>query len=115
MGTDAPEYGTAEQNRTGETDALPRLCLSAAIEDILIEYSLYHEVVSGVTFHSVTVSARFPDGTSECVVLPELTSDRKLAESILYALRDGAVTPCAAAGIADDMLAAAVTDPTLQR
>ena len=82
--------------------------LRAAVAGISLEYRLEPALCSGVVFYTLTVLAVFPDGATECAVLGELTADRALAESILRALCLGAVTPCAARGVADDLLAAEI-------
>ena len=79
--------------------------LIAEICGIRLVYTLTSDVSAGVGFYTIIVEAFFPDGASEREVLCELTSERALAKTILRALRDGAVTPCAARGVADDILA----------
>ena len=68
------------------------------------EYALVSETVGGRVFFGVAVSLT-ESGETERVVLRELTSDRGLALAILDAMRRGYVTPCAAEGVAQDMLA----------
>ena len=77
---------------------------NASIRGAKTEYALVSDTVGGTAFFgvAVTLTAR---GETERVVLRELTSDRTLALGILDAMRRGSVTPCAAAGVAEDMLA----------
>ena len=69
-----------------------------------IEYSIVVDSVCGVEFFGVSVEMT-AHGEREAVELRELTSDRALAERIAEAMRRGGVTPCAAQGVAQDMLA----------
>ena len=74
------------------------------IYDAKIEYSIVVDSVCGVDFFGVSVEMT-ACGEAERAELRELTSDRALAGRILDAMRRGGVTPCAARGVADDMLA----------
>ena len=68
------------------------------------EYTLVSDTVGGTVFFGVAVSLT-AHGETRRAVLRELTSDRRLALGILDAMRRGGVTPCAAADVAQDMLA----------
>ena len=102
---------TAIQNR----DGTPPISLHAEIAGISLEYTLECARRGNRRLYTLAVLAVMPDGGTDRAVLAELTADRALALSILRALRDGAVTPCAASGIADDMLAGAAIDRALSR
>ena len=85
----------------------------AHARDMRIEYTLTASRVGGVTFYGVTV-AMTSGGGFECAELCELTGDRALAVAVLDALARGSVTPCAAAGVAEDMVAEAAMRSTLR-
>ena len=69
-----------------------------------MEYTLTGAVSGGVLFYGIEVRMTAGE-TVERAELCELTSDRELAVAILEAMCRGTVTPCAAAGVAEDMLA----------
>lgn len=81
-----------------------------------LRYSLIFEKCGDVTFYGIEIDSLSDDGAiCEHVVLPELCSDRSLAVCILKAMCRGAVTPCGAAGVADDMLAESVFEADLKK
>ena len=69
-----------------------------------LRYSLTADSAGGMILYGVSVELVRGGGT-ERAQLRELTSDRTLALRILRAMKAGAVTPCAAPGVAEDMLA----------
>ena len=87
-----------------EDDELTRYSLT--LDDLTIGYELTQSVADGVCFWGVTVRMRSGGGVEQAE-LSELATDRALALDILRAMRRGAVTPCAARGVAEDLLAEA--------
>ena len=84
--------------------------LFAVVPGGAVKYELTAARVCGVGFYGIEVTLTPDGGAPERASLPELTADRALAERILCAMARGAVTPCAAAGVAEDMMAEAAVD-----
>ena len=111
MDDGCPKVGPKRSSDPKTSDGSDRIELFAECAGMRLEYSLAPAQTG--TSYTIAVTATPPGASPERAVLSELTSDRSLAEAILVALCDGAVTPCAAPGVADDLLAAAVIDGAL--
>ena len=78
----------------------------AFLPDLRLEYSVISNEVDGMVFYGIEIVAIGRDETvSDRACLRELSGDVEVTERIIDILERFAVTPCAAAGVADDILA----------